>query len=183
MSCSWLPGTGPGWTSIVDFVGLVTFGIGKGLVGGAEATAEISGAVSSSYRTAVRAGSLESVIEAGGTAAKTLENATEPRLVVTMVEEMKEVVSIRPVFGAAMKAWQDGKLGAALGEDAVGTLACGFKSAMGMGSPKVAKALSSTAEAGEGMQFFRGGRGCCRRGSRSTGSCSGLPRAPASGPT
>jgi hypothetical protein len=151
--------TGHGsWLDVtIDAVGLVTFGIGKGLIGGAEATAEISEAAASSYRAV--AGEEESVtdiIEAGDTAARTLDEAAEARFVAKMLEQTKEVVSVRPVFSAAMKAWQDGKLGAALGGDATGTLAGGFKSALGMGNPEIGAALSRAIEAGEDMPYAQG---------------------------
>jgi hypothetical protein len=51
-----------------------------------------------------------------------LKSAPDWSLLAKMTEEVKEAVSVRPVFSAAMKAWQDGKLGAALGEDTAGTL-------------------------------------------------------------
>ena len=77
-------------------------------------------------------------------------------LVSKMLEKTREVVSVRPVFGAAAKAWQDGKLGAALGEDATGTLARGLSSAMGMGSPEIGAALNRATQAGQDMPFAQG---------------------------
>jgi hypothetical protein len=151
--------TGHGsWLDLsIDAVGLVTFGIGKGLIGGAEATAEISEAAASSYRAvAGEDASVADIIEAGDTAARTLSEAAETRLVAKMLEQTKDVVSVRPVFSAAVKAWQGGKLGAALGEDAAGTLARGLGSAMGMGSPEIGEALSRAAEAGQDMPFAQG---------------------------
>lgn len=70
-----------------------------------------------------------------------------------MLEQTKDVVSVRPVFSAAMKAWQGGKLGAALGE---GTVARGPRSAMGMSSPEIGEALNRAAEAGHDMPFAQG---------------------------
>lgn len=151
--------TGHGsWLDLsIDAVGLVTFGIGKGLIGGAEATAEISEAAASSYRAvAGEDASVADIIEAGDTAAKTAKDVDGVSIISKMTEQMKEAVSVRPMFSAAMKAWQGGKLGAALGEDTAGTLTRGFKSAMGMGSPEIGEALNSAAQAGEDMPFAQG---------------------------
>ena len=137
----------------IDAVGLVTFGIGKGLIGGAEATAEISEAAASSYRAvAGEDASVADIIEAGDTAARTVDEAAETRFVAKMLEQTKEVVAVRPVFSAAMKAWQGGKLG----EDAAGTLARGFRSALGMGSPEIGAALNSAVAAGDDMPYAQG---------------------------
>jgi hypothetical protein len=151
--------TGHGsWLDIgIDAVGLVTFGIGKGLIGGAEATAGISEAAASAYRTVAGDGSsVDALIEAGDTAAETAKDVNGISIVSKMLEQTKGVVSVGPVFSAAAKAWQDGKLGAALGEDASGTVARGFRSAMGMGSPEIGAALDQAAQAGAGMPFAQG---------------------------
>ncbi len=152
--------TGHGaWLDVVlDGIGLITFGIGKGLIGGAEATAQISEAAASAYGSVVRAGaaSVDSVIEAGTTAGQTVRDANQIRLVAKTMQEMTQTTSVRPVFSAAMKAWQDGKLGAALGGNAAGTLARGFKGALGMGSPEIAEAMSSAVEAGDQMPYAAG---------------------------
>ena len=150
--------TGHGsWLDVtIDAVGLVTFGIGKGLIGGAEATAEISEAAASSYRAVAGDGSVDSIIAAGDAAAGSLKSAKDWSLLSKMMEQVKEVVSVRPVFSVAMKAWQGGKLGAALGEDAAGMLAGGFRSALGMGSPEIGAALSRAIEAGEDMPYATG---------------------------
>jgi hypothetical protein len=151
--------TGHGsWLDVtVDAVGLVTFGIGKGLIGGAEATAEISEAAASSYRAVAGAdSSVAAIIEAGDTVAKTAKDADGVSIISKMMEQMKEVVSVRPVFSAATKAWQGGKLGAALGEDAPSTLARGFRSVLGMGSPEIGAALNSASAAGEEMPYAQG---------------------------
>lgn len=150
--------TGHGsWLDIgIDAVGLVTFGIGKGLIGGAEATAGISEAAASAYRAVAADGSVDSVIAAGDAAAGSLQAAKDWSLLATMTEQVKDVVSVRPVFSAAAKAWQNGKLGAALGGDAAGTVARGFRSAVGMGSPEIGAALNQTMQAGQDMPFARG---------------------------
>jgi hypothetical protein len=142
----------------VDAVGLVTFGIGKGLIGGAEATAEISETASSAYQAVVRegAGSVGSVIKAGDRAVESLGAAEEWTMMSKMMEQMKEVVSVRPVFRAATKAWQDGKFGDALAEDGVGKLGRALKSVAGMGSVEIGSALSKAVEAGEGMPYAQG---------------------------
>ena len=141
----------------VDAVGLVTFGVGKGLIGGAEATAEISETASSAYQAVAGDGeNVADVIKAGGAAAKELTGADRVSMVAEAMEQTKEVVSVRPVFSAAMKAWQDGKFGDALGDDAVGKLWRGLKSAGGLGSAEIGSALSKAVEAGEAMPSAQG---------------------------
>jgi hypothetical protein len=142
----------------VDAVGLVTFGIGKGLIGSAEATAEVSEAASSAYQAVVRegAGSVGSLIKAGDHAVESLGAAEKWTMMSKMTEQMKEVVSVRPIFGSAMKAWQDGKFGDALGKGTMGTLWRGFKSVAGMGSPEIGSALSKAEETGDAMPYAKG---------------------------
>jgi len=142
----------------VDTVGLITFGVGKGLIGGAEATAKISESASSAYQTIVKAGdaSLSSIIEAGGGAAKAAMDIEGVKLTAKMVEQMKEVVSVRPVFRAAMKAWQDGKFGDAMGKNALSKLGRGFGSVIGMSSPEIGSALSRAVETGNAMPYAKG---------------------------
>ena len=141
----------------VDAVGLVTFGVGKGLIGGAEATAEISETASSAYQAVAGDGeNVADVISAGGAAAKELTGADRVSMVAEAMQHTREVVSVRPVFSAAMKAWQDGKFGAALGDDAVGKLWGGLKSAGGLGSVEIGSALSKAMEAGEAMPAAQG---------------------------
>ena len=142
----------------VDAVGLVTFGVGKGLIGSAETTAEISETASSAYQAVVRegAGSVGSVIKAGDRAVESLGAAEEWTMMSKMMEQMKEVVSVRPVFSAASKAWQDGKFGDALAEDGVGKLGRALKSVAGMGSPEIGSAMSKAVEAGDGMPYAQG---------------------------
>jgi hypothetical protein len=143
---------------IVDGVGLITFGVGKGLIGGAEGTADIAEEVSSAYQATVKAGSgsVSSLIESGGTAAKTLSEANEARFVAKAVEQMKKVISVRPVFRAAMKAWQNGKFGESLGESARGTVWTGIKSMAGMKSSEIGEALVKTEEAANEMPYAQG---------------------------
>jgi hypothetical protein len=142
---------------IVDGIGLVTFGIGKGLIGGAEATADISEDVSAAYQTVAKgSNSVANIIEAGDTAAREAAARDGWSIMAKFSEQMKEVVSVRPAFSAAMKAWQDGKLGAALGDDTIGTLARGFKSALTMGSPEIGSALSKSVDAADSMPFAAG---------------------------
>jgi hypothetical protein len=134
---------------MVDTVGLITFGIGKGVIGGAEATAEITESASSAYQAIVKAGegSVASVIEAGGGASKAARDIDGVKLTAKMMEQMKEVGAIRPVFRTAVKAWQDGKFGDALAEDGVGKLGRALKSVAGMGSVEIGSALSKAVEA------------------------------------
>jgi hypothetical protein len=143
---------------LVDAVGLVTFGVGKGLIGGAEATAEISETASSTYQTIVKAGdgSLGSVIEAGGSAGKTAMDVEGVKLTAKMMEQMKEVVSVRPVFRAAWKAWRDGKFGAALRQHAVSLFGHGVLSTLSASSPEISSALSEVEKAGEAMPCAKG---------------------------
>jgi hypothetical protein len=142
----------------VDAVGLITFGIGKGVIGGAEATAEITENASSAYQAIVKAGdgSVASVIEAGGGAGKVAMDIDGVQLTAKMMEQMKEVGAIRPVFRTALKAWQDGKFGDALAEDGVGKLGRALKSVAGMGSPEIGSALNKAVEAGDGMPYAQG---------------------------
>ena len=140
----------------LDTVGLITLGIGKGLIGGAEVTAEVSEAAAAAYRTTAAGDSVRSIIAAGDKAAQKLAGADNWSLTSKMLEQLKATTSIRPVVGAAAKAWQAGKLGAALGGDAAGTLARGFKGALGMGSPEIAEAMSSAVAAGHEMPAASG---------------------------
>jgi hypothetical protein len=141
----------------VDAVGLVTFGVGKGLIGGAEATAEISETASSAYQAVAGDGeNVADVIEAGAAAAKELTGAARVSMVAKAMDQTKEVFSVRPVFRAAMKAWQDGNLGNALGKDAAGMLWRGLKSAGGLGSAEIGSALSKAVEAADGMPVAKG---------------------------
>jgi hypothetical protein len=55
-----------------------------------------------------------------------------------------------------MKAWQDGKFGAALGKNAAGTLWHGLTSSIGMSSPEIGSAMSKAAEAGAAMPYAKG---------------------------
>ena len=96
------------------------------------------------------------VIEAGGAAAKELTGADRVSMVAKATEQTKDVVSVRPVFSAAVKAWQDGKFGDALGKDAGGTLWRGLKSAGGLGSAEIGSALSKAVEAGDAMPYAKG---------------------------
>jgi hypothetical protein len=141
----------------VDAVGLVTFGVGKGLIGGAEATAEISETASSAYQAVAGDGeNVADVIEAGSGASKAAMDIEGVKFTAKMVEQVKEAASVRPVFRAAMKAWQDGKFGDALGKDTAGTLGRGLKAAAGLGSAEIGSALSKVAEAGDDMPYAKG---------------------------
>jgi hypothetical protein len=142
----------------VDAVGLVTFGVGKGLIGGAEAVAEISETASSAYQAVVRegGGSVGSLIKAGDRAVESLGAAEKWTMMSKVTEQMKEVVSVRPIFRSAMQAWQDGKFGGALGEDPVGRLWGGLKSAGGLGSAEIGSALNKAVEAGDAMPAAQG---------------------------
>jgi len=92
----------------VDAVGLVTFGVGKGLIGGAEATAEISETASSAYRAVAGDGqNVADVIEAGSGASKAAMGIEGVKLTAKMAEQVKEAASVSPVFRAAKprRAW------------------------------------------------------------------------------
>jgi hypothetical protein len=141
----------------LDTVGLITFGIGKGLIGGAEDAAEISEAASSAYQAVAGNGeNVTDVIRAGGAAAKELTGAERVSMVAEAMERTKGVISVRPVFGAAMQAWKDGRLGAELGDDAVGKLWGGFKAAGGFGSEEIGSALKEAKTAGKAMPAATG---------------------------
>lgn len=142
---------------IVDAIGLVTFGVGKGLIGSAEVGADALEDASAIYKTVAGDGtSVTDILDAGDAAAQTAAKASDVRMIPKMLEEMKQVISVRPVFSTAMKAWDDGEFGTALGDDAFGTLGKAFKSAMGMGSPDISGALSRAVEAGKGMPYAGG---------------------------
>jgi hypothetical protein len=142
---------------VVDGIGLVTFGIGKGLIGGAEATAEISESVSSAYsRTAGNGEDAASLIEAGDTASRALVNRAAPRLIGKLEQEVKSTISVRPVFSAAFKAFEDGKVGEALGDNPLGTIGRGFRLAMPLGSPEIGFAMSQATQAASKMPFAQG---------------------------
>jgi hypothetical protein len=55
-----------------------------------------------------------------------------------------------------MKAWEDGKLGATLGEDAMGTLGRGFRDAFSMRSAEIGSAMSGAVEAAGSMTYAQG---------------------------
>jgi hypothetical protein len=55
-----------------------------------------------------------------------------------------------------MKAWQDGRLGAELGDDAAGKLWDGFKAAGGLGSAEIGSALNKAVTAGAAMPAAKG---------------------------
>lgn len=138
---------------IVDAIGLVTFGVGKGLIGSAEATADIAEDTSDAYEAIVSegSGSVAAITKGGDAAAAETAQLSDVRLVSKMTEELKEVVSVRPVFKNALDAWQGGQFGKAMGENAASTLWGGFKSAMGMSSPDIASAVDRSVAAGARM--------------------------------
>jgi hypothetical protein len=141
----------------VDTVGLITFGVGKGLIGGAKATGEIAESASAMYRAVAGDGEdVADVIEAGSAAATTAGEAADVRLIAKALDQMKEVVSVRPVFRAAMKAWDDGKVGKALGERTAGKLWGALKSAGGFGSAEIGSALNKAEEATNAMPCATG---------------------------
>ena len=55
-----------------------------------------------------------------------------------------------------MKAWQDGRLGTELGDDAAGKLWGGFKAAGGLGSAEIGSALKQAVAAGDAMPAAKG---------------------------
>jgi hypothetical protein len=77
-------------------------------------------------------------------------------MVAEAMERTKAVVSVRPVFTAALQAWKDGRLGAELGDDAAGKLWGGFKAAGGLGSAEIGSALTEAAAAGKAMPAAAG---------------------------
>jgi hypothetical protein len=101
-------------------------------------------------------GSVSSIIEAGGGATKAAMDIEGVKLTAKMMDQMKEVVSVRPVFRAAMKAWDEGKVGKALGEGAGGKLWGALKSAGGFGSAEIGSALNKAEEATDAMPCAKG---------------------------
>jgi hypothetical protein len=140
----------------LDAIGLVTFGVGKGLIGGAEATAKVAEEASTVYRAVADVGGVGKIIEAGDKAAEAATGLDRISMVSKMMEGLKKAISVRPVLKSAAQAWQDGKFGAAMGEHAAATLLGGFKSAIGMGSPEIASALSKSVAAGSAMTYASG---------------------------
>ena len=88
------------------------------------------------------------LIEAGNSAFKAAAQRDGWSFLAKGLDQTKEVVSVRPVFRTALKAWQDGKLGDALGEDAMGKLGRALKSVAGMGSGEIGSALSKDSQGG-----------------------------------
>jgi hypothetical protein len=83
---------------IIDAVGLVTFGIGKGLIGSAEGVAEVAEDASAVYKAVAGGGTVVTdILDAGDAAAQTAAKAADVQMVPKMLEEMKQVVSVRPV--------------------------------------------------------------------------------------
>jgi hypothetical protein len=143
--------TGHGsWLDVgIDAIGLVTFGIGKGLIGGAEATVEIAEMTNNTFVAAITAdgtlwGFVDATNEARNVMFKNIENVD---MAARTMGKLKDVVSVRPVFSAAKQALQDGKPGAALGGNPLGTLGRGFREAIGMKSPEIAESLAKVTEA------------------------------------
>lgn len=154
-----LTATGHGsWLDVgIDAIGLITFGMGKGLIGGAEAAEDVAKITGDAYKAAGATDKIEDILKAGDAAAKAFgENAERITPTAKLMENMKDVASVKPVFSAALKAFQDGKLGATLGGDAPATLLRGFKSVFGMRSPEIAGSLAKATESMDGMTYAKG---------------------------
>jgi hypothetical protein len=141
----------------VDAIGLVTFGIGKGLIGSAEAVATVSEEASAAYEAVTGSGNLPGLINSAGAAEEaTAAGLARISIVSKAINGLKEVVSVRPVFKAALQAWKDGKFGEALGDNSMSTLLRGLRSAMGMGSHEIGEALDTAVRAASAMHFAQG---------------------------
>ena len=151
--------TGHGsWMDVImDTIALVTFGVGKGLIGGAEATAKISEEAASAYTAIMKEGdTVDTIIRAGDGAAGQLSAAARWTFRSKVLDEVKQVVSVKPVYNAALQALKDGKLGDKLGTGTMATLAGALKRSVGMASPEITEALKTVGEAGEKMPYASG---------------------------
>jgi hypothetical protein len=154
-----LAATGHGsWLDVgIDAVGLLTFGMGKGLIGGAEAAQDVAEITGDAYQAAGATDTIEGVVKAGDAAVTAFgENAAKISMTAKLMENLKDVVSVKPVFSSALKAFQDGKLGTTLGDHAASTLLGGFKSAIGMSSPEITESLTKATESMAGMTYAKG---------------------------
>ncbi|MGH3250186.1 MAG: hypothetical protein ACRDOI_28850, partial [Trebonia sp.] len=146
---------------LIDGVGLITFGIGKGLIGGAEATAEVSEAVANAYQGVMREGdgSVATFIKAGDKAFESLKAGDDWSASAKFLEKMQETISVRPVFTDALKAakaWQGETVGKVLGDNPLGKLGGGLRDALMMKSPEIGSALANTAHAAAEMDGAKG---------------------------
>jgi hypothetical protein len=141
---------------VVDGIGLVTFGIGKGLIGSAAKTAQVSETVSSVYQDAVKDGSVGSLIKAGDKAFESLKSADDWSAWSKFSEEMKETLSVKPVFVKAIKSFRSGTVGEKLLDDPLGHLRSATRLAMSFNSPEVGFALSRATEAAAEMPVAQG---------------------------
>ncbi len=141
---------------VVDGIGLVTFGIGKGLIGAATKSAEVSQTVKSAYEAAVSDGSIDSLIKASGKAFESLKSADDWSTWSRFSEEMRETLSVKPVFTRAIEAFRAGRIGEKLLDDPLGHLRDGTRLAMSFNSPEVGFALSRATEAATEMPAAQG---------------------------
>lgn len=141
---------------VVDGIGLVTFGIGKGLIGAATKTAQVSETVSSAYQNAVSDGSVGSLIKAGDRAFESLKAADDWSAWSTFTDEMKQTLSVKPVFVKALNAFHSGTVGEKLLDDPLGHLRSATRLAMSFKSPEVGFALSRATQAAAEMPAAQG---------------------------
>jgi hypothetical protein len=141
---------------VVDGIGLVTFGIGKGLIGAATKTAQVSESVSSAYQAVAREGSVDSLIKAGDRAFESLKAADDWSPWSKFTDGMKETLSVKPVFAKAITAFRSGAIGENLLDDPLGHLRSATRLAMSFNSPEVGFALSTATEAAGEMPMAQG---------------------------
>ncbi len=142
---------------VVDGIGLVTFGIGKGLIGAAAKTGEEVGPISAAYRAAVGDGSsIDGLIKAGPRALNALKDADTWTTWTAFAKEMKETLSVGPVFAKAFTAFSDGRVGANLLNAPLKNVLNAGRMAFSFNSPEVGFALSKAAEASAEMPLAQG---------------------------
>jgi hypothetical protein len=141
---------------VIDGIGLVTFGIGKGLIGAAAKTGKVAEAVRAEYQATVGDGSVASLIRAGDSAFSKLQSADRWSTWSVFKDEMKETLSVKPVFGKAVTAFRDGEVGENLLNAPVKNVLSAGRMAFSFNSPEVGFALSKAADAAAEMPMAQG---------------------------
>jgi hypothetical protein len=141
---------------VVDGIGLVTFGIGKGLIGAAAKTGKVAEIVSAEYRAAIGDGSLRSLIMAGDNAFSKLQAVDRWSTWSVFKNEMRETLSFKPVFAKAVTAFRDGRVGEGLLNAPLRNVVNAGRLAFSFNSPEVGFALSKAAEAAADMPAAQG---------------------------
>ncbi|MGH3244926.1 MAG: hypothetical protein ACRDOI_01725, partial [Trebonia sp.] len=144
---------------LIDGVGLITFGIGKGLIGGAEAVSDISEAAGRAYQGALENGdSVSAILEAGDSAIREATGATRVSMVSKMMDGVKDAFSVRTVLSGALGVLKapDEVGGKVLGNNLLGKLGGGLRDTLLMKSPEIGSALANAAKAADDMPYAKG---------------------------